>query len=119
MPAGKESRLLARGTGLALAWFHRPCPGDLRVEADLLSPAGGAFNQAGVVLAAGSDEAGKLSRYTLSVERLQGIELVLRRNAAKVVGRPVQIRTRRAIFDVQAFKDDVMVFEGRLIGLPV
>ncbi len=36
-----------------------------------------------------------------------------------VVAKTVQIRTRRAIFDVQAFKDDVMVFEGRLIGLPV
>ena len=89
--AGKESRLEARATGLALAWFHRPCPGDLRVEADLLSPAGGAFNQAGVVMAAGTDEAGKLSRYTLSVERLQGTELVLRRNAAKVAGAPVAL----------------------------
>ncbi|MHC4200137.1 MAG: hypothetical protein ACYSU0_09115, partial [Planctomycetota bacterium] len=89
--AGKESRLEVRAAGLALAWFHRPCPGDLRVEADLLSPAGGAFNQAGVVMAAGADEAGKLSRYTLSVERLQGTELVLRRNAAKVAGRPVAL----------------------------
>ncbi len=34
-----------------------------------------------------------------------------------VVSKTVQLRPRRAIFDTQAFKDGVMVFEARLIGL--
>ena len=36
-----------------------------------------------------------------------------------VVSKAVQVRTRRATFDAQAFKDGVMVIETRLIGMPV
>ena len=36
-----------------------------------------------------------------------------------VVSKTIQLRARRATFDTQAFRDGVMVFESRLIGMPV
>lgn len=35
-----------------------------------------------------------------------------------VIGKTVQLKARRAIFDAQGFVDDTMVFETRIIGVP-
>ena len=36
-----------------------------------------------------------------------------------IVGKSVQLKLRRAIFDTQGFVDNKMVFESRIIGVPV
>jgi len=36
-----------------------------------------------------------------------------------IVGKSVQVKPRRAIFDTQGFVDGKMVFESRIIGVPV
>jgi len=36
-----------------------------------------------------------------------------------VVGKSIQLKARRAIFDTQGFVDGTMVFESRVIGLPL
>jgi len=36
-----------------------------------------------------------------------------------IVGKSVQLKTRRAIFDTQGFVNGKMVFESRIIGVPV
>jgi 3-hydroxyacyl-[acyl-carrier-protein] dehydratase len=36
-----------------------------------------------------------------------------------VVGKSVQLKSRRAIFDAQGFVGDSMVYESRIIGLPI
>jgi len=36
-----------------------------------------------------------------------------------LVGKTVQIKQRRAIFDAQGFVDEAIVFETRIIGLPI
>ena len=36
-----------------------------------------------------------------------------------VVGRSIQVKPRRAIFDTQGFVDDKMVFQSRIIGMPL
>jgi len=35
-----------------------------------------------------------------------------------VVGKSIEVKPRRAIFDAQGFLDDTMVFETRIIGIP-
>jgi 3-hydroxyacyl-[acyl-carrier-protein] dehydratase len=36
-----------------------------------------------------------------------------------VIGKNVQLKARRAIFDAQGFVGDVMVYETRIIGIPL
>ena len=36
-----------------------------------------------------------------------------------VVGKSIQLKLRRAIFETQGFVDEAMVFESRIIGLPL
>ena len=110
---GANAALKGRADGLGLVRYSRPCPGDVRAEVEILdcarvAPGKGRtdeLTQAGVFVAAGRDEAGKLRRYTLSVEsgpggrdlqvsgrRGRATELTLRRLGEKVAGCPVPVR---------------------------
>ena len=45
--------------------------------------------------------------------------LVVPGNRLIVVGKAVQLKARRAIFDAQGFVDGAMVYETRIIGIPL
>jgi hypothetical protein len=63
-----EGFLRGSSDATGVIWLNRPCPGDCRIKTRLVWKGDPGFEQAGVALAAGRNEAGGLSRYTLSVE---------------------------------------------------
>ena len=100
---GAQGNLICDAPGLGAIWLPRPCPGDARLEAEVLLAAKPGFRQAGVVLAGDPRSPRGASRYTLAVEHtsaddeeapgaadeLSPARLVLRRTAEEVASCPL------------------------------